>query len=132
METSILNSVKKVLGLDESYTAFDEDILLYTNSALSTLTQLGVGPAEGFMIEDASAIWDTFLGGDPRYNSVKNFVRLSVKLNFDPPPTSFAIAMMEKQLKEMEWRISVEREGRDWTEPVTSPSYPQVIDGGSP
>ena len=55
MEQSILKSTKKILGIAEDYTVFDLDIITHINSAFSTLTQLGVGPVEGFIIEDDTA-----------------------------------------------------------------------------
>lgn len=133
METSILKTVKKVLGLSPDYTAFDEDIILFVNGALSTLTQLGVGPEYGLSIENDTADWDTFLGGDPRFNMAKTYVCLKTKLAFDPPATSFAINAIEEQIKEQEWRISVQREDRDWTPPrgYRVPA-PLVVDGGAP
>lgn len=45
---SILNSIKKLLGIDELYTHFDADIILGINTALSILTQIGAGPTNGF------------------------------------------------------------------------------------
>ena len=50
---SILTSIKKLLGIVEEYEHFDPDIVMYINSAFSVLTQLGVGPEEGFRIEEA-------------------------------------------------------------------------------
>ena len=47
---SILISIKKLLGIDESYTHFDPDIIIHINSVFSILTQMGVGPANGFSI----------------------------------------------------------------------------------
>ena len=41
---SILTSIKKLLGIDESYTHFDVDIIMHINSVFMTLRQLGVGP----------------------------------------------------------------------------------------
>ena len=32
MEDSILNSIKKLLGIDEYYTQFDADIIMHINS----------------------------------------------------------------------------------------------------
>jgi hypothetical protein len=102
---SILTTVKKALGVVEDDTTFDADILLYTNSVLATLNQIGVGPIDGFQIEDASATWDDFLGDDLRLNGVPSFVYLRVRLLFDPPLTSFAIEAMERQAKEYETRV---------------------------
>jgi hypothetical protein len=126
MEMSILNSTKKILGIAEDYTVFDLDIITHINSAFSTLTQLGVGPAEGFMIEDATAVWSDFIGDDIQYNSVKSYVFLRVRLLFDPPATSYLIAAYEKQIQELEWRLSVLREGTEWTGEL----IPNVLDGG--
>ena len=70
MSKSILTSTKKILGIAEDYTAFDLDIITHINSVFTTLQQLGVGPVEGFMIEDALPTWEHFLGDDKRLNSV--------------------------------------------------------------
>jgi hypothetical protein len=126
METSILNSTKKVLGIAEDYTVFDEDIIMHINTAFSTLTQLGVGPPEGFMIEDAIAEWNDFItDGDPQYNSVKSYVFLKVSMLFDPPQTSYLIAAKEKQIQELEWRLNVHREETGWTDPDPDLVYPE-------
>lgn len=117
MIASILNSVKKALNLAADYTAFDEDIILHINSVFSTLNQLGVGPAEGFMIEDDDATWDAFLGSDPRFNHVKTYVYLRVRLLFDPPATGFTTAAMERQIEQLEWRLNVQREDTEWVDP---------------
>lgn len=112
---SILTSVKKSLGLDESYTAFDSDILMFTNTALATLTQLGIGPVNGFQIDDKTATWESFLGVDPRLNFVPTYVLLKVRLLFDPPATSFAIDAIKSQITEYEFRINMFREVEKWT-----------------
>ena len=118
MENSILTSTKKALGIDASYEVFDLDIITHINSAFSTLTQLGVGPANGFMIEDESATWDDFFQTpDFQYNSVKTYVYLKVRLLFDPPQTSYLIAAMEKQIEEIAWRLNVHREETAWVDP---------------
>lgn len=114
MEGSILTTVKKALGLDEAYTAFDLDITLYINSVLSILNQIGVGPVNGFQIEDKSVTWDELLGSDPRLNNVKAYVILKVRMIFDPPATSFAIAAIENNAKELEYRIYTSAEVEKW------------------
>ena len=45
---SILTSVKKLLGITEECTDFDADLIMHINSVLMILTQIGVGPSEGF------------------------------------------------------------------------------------
>lgn len=108
---SILDSTKKILGLDPEYDVFDVDIISHINSAFFTLNQLGVGPAEGFMITDNTTPWAWFSEGLSNLNAVKTYVYLRVRLLFDPPQTSFAISAMEKQIQELEWRLNVHREG---------------------
>lgn len=119
MIASILNSIKKVLSIDPSYTVFDEDILMHINSVFSTLTQLGVGPEFGYMIEDESAEWGDFLpANDPVFSQVKSYMVLRVRLLFDPPATSFAIESMQKQIDKLEWMLNVQREYTKYPYPV--------------
>lgn len=112
MSDSILESTKKLLGIDPEYTAFDTDIVIYINGVLATLNQLGIGPEEGFSIEDDAATWGDFLGDDKRMNSVRTLVYLKVRLLFDPPATSFVLSAQQEQVKELEWRLNVVAEGR--------------------
>jgi hypothetical protein len=118
MEDSILKSIKKILNIAPEDPAFDLDVITHINSVFSTLNQLGVGPPNGFMIEDATALWSQFLEGDPRLNSVKTYVFLRVRLLFDPPTSSYAITAVKEQIQELEWRINVYREGIAWQPPV--------------
>lgn len=111
ISASILNSTKKALQLDPEYDVFDLDLLMHINSVFTTLAQLGVGPAEGFQIEDDSATWDTFLGADPKLNQVKTYVYLRVRMLFDPPQTGFLMTSYEKQIEQLEWRLNVTAEG---------------------
>ena len=117
MEQSILTSTKKILGIAEDYTVWDLDIITHINSAFSTLTQLGVGPAAGFMIEDASTLWTDFIADDLQLNSVKTYIYLRVRLIFDPPTTSYAITAMQDQIEQLEWRLNVHREETQWVDP---------------
>jgi hypothetical protein len=117
METSILTSTKKILGIPEDYTVFDLDIITHINSAFSTLTQLGVGPPEGFMIEDDSTVWTDFIVDDIQYNAVKTYIYLRVRQLFDPPTTSYLISAFNEQIKELEWRLNVHREETGWVDP---------------
>jgi len=115
METSILTSTKKILGLTAEDTTFDLDVITHINTAFSTLYQLGVGPVTGFAIEDDTKTWEDFIDGDVSIvNACKTYVYLRVRLLFDPPSTSFALASMREQLTEYEWRISALREEAYW------------------
>lgn len=105
---SILTSIKKLLGITEEYEHFDPDIVMHINSVFSILTQLGVGPKEGFRIENASMTWAEFLNDDSRLEMVKTYMYLKVKLGFDPPLSSAAIDAINRQISELEWRINVQ------------------------
>lgn len=136
MEQSILTSTKKVLGIGEDYTAFDLDILTHINTAFATLTQLGVGPSPGFIVEDATIEWADFIGEDSVLHSVKTYVFLKVRMLFDPPQTSYLITAMDRQIAELEWRLNTHREASMWVDP-NDPELDddgtvlEVIDGGT-
>lgn len=109
MEERILTSIKKILGVPEDYTVFDFDIIMHINSAFSVLSQMGIGPSTGFFIEDDTAEWSDFFTEED-LNLVRSYVFLKVRMLFDPPPTSFLLEAMNKQISEFEWRLSTQRE----------------------
>lgn len=104
---SILTSIKKMLGIADDYTHFDTDIIIHINTALNILTQLGVGPSEGFSIYDKSILWEDFVPADSKLDLIKTYVYLKVKTIFDPPLSSAVAEAMEKNIRELEFRISV-------------------------
>lgn len=105
MKDSILLSVKKMLGLTEEYDAFDLDIITHINSVFTILTQIGVGPSNGFMIEDKTAIWTNFIKDMSLYHLVKSYMVLKVRLLFDPPISSAVLECCKTQANEYEWRL---------------------------
>lgn len=107
MESSILFSIKKLLGLNEEYEAFDTDIIIHINSVFGVLTQLGVGPKEGFSIEDSSATWEEYVQAKSEINFVKTYIYLKVRLLFDPPQNSALTKAIEDSIKEYEWRLNI-------------------------
>lgn len=108
LEPSILNSTKKILGVDPDEDAFDVDILTFINSTLATLNQVGIGPIEGFVVTDDTATWDEFKGDlDDRSNNIQSYVYLKVRMLFDPPQTGYLVDAMTEQIKEMEYRLLV-------------------------
>lgn len=107
MNESILLSIKKLLGPSGDYDYFDPDIIIHINTYLMALTQMGVGPAKGFRIEDDSATWADFLSDEYNLDAVKTYLYAKVKLIFDPPLSSSVAQALEKVIAECEWRISV-------------------------
>ena len=110
---SILTSIKKMLGIPEEYDHFDPDLIMHINSVLSILTQIGVGPSEGFRIEDDLATWEDFLDDDTDYEAVKSYVHLRVKLLFDTSTlSSSVIESMNRMISELEWRLNAIAESK--------------------
>ena len=107
---SILTSVKKMLGITEEYDHFDADIIMHINSVLMVLTQLGVGPSEGFIIEDDSTTWDEFFVDTIQLQAVKSYIGMKVKLLFDPPTSSAVTESYNRLISEFEWRLKVAAE----------------------
>lgn len=106
---SILNDVKKFIGLDLSYPVYDPDLILLINSEFSTLYQAGVGPTDkAFRIEDENAIWDDFTKGKTNIESVKDFICLRVKMIFDPPQSSFVLDAYKQKADELLFRLNIE------------------------
>ena len=105
---SILTSVKKLCGMSEDYTYYDDDLIMYINDVFTTLARLGVGPAEGFSISDKYDEWTDFLDED-KYsvllNKVKTYIKRKCQLQFDPPQSSTHLNALTDMIAEDEWRI---------------------------
>lgn len=116
MDESILTSIKKLLGIADDYDYFDQDIIMHINAALMVLTQLGIGPSEGFLVKDSIDTWGDFLENRGEGNTadditylgaLQSYVYMKVKLIFDPPQNSFTVDSMTKLVNELEWRLNV-------------------------
>lgn len=108
---SILQNVKKQIGIMPDVDVFDTDIMGHINSALFSLMQLGIGPEEGFFIEDAEATFSDFLGeGNPRRSPVLQYLVYNTRLGFDTPSNSYVIDSITKKISELEWRLLVSME----------------------
>lgn len=110
MESSILNSTKKVVGLPETFTPFDEDVLQHINTAFATLYDLGVFDADPAYVLDTSLTWDDLGFSNYVTSMTKTYVYLRVRMLFDPPSTSFGIEAAKSQIKELEYRLNSQRE----------------------
>lgn len=103
---SILISIKKLLGIDADYDAFDTDIIIHINSVLMILTQLGVGTPY-FTISGSFETWNDFMNDDARIESVKTYVYQKVRMIFDPPTSGTHVQALEKSINEFEWRLEL-------------------------
>ena len=152
--SSILNDIKKMLGLDSDYTPFDTDVIILINNAMMTLQQYGVGPKQGFVLTDASQTWNDFFteSQGKMLEGVKTYIYLKVKMVFDPPATSFVLDAFKSTCDEIEWRLKeqmesypgdipreeepaetqTENEPESEQEPATNPAHePETIGGSS-
>lgn len=109
MTDSILNSVKEGLLIVDTYTAFDSQLIDYINSSLGIIAQCGYEPAKEFEVTGPNEYWSDLID-DPRFNMLKTFVKMRVRLLFDPPTSSFALSQLKEDIEEFEWRIRAEVE----------------------
>jgi len=105
---SILLTIKKMLGFSEGYEAFDTDVIIHINMVFNILNQIGVGPEEGFYITDESATWQDYISDMRKLEMVKTYIYLKVKQIFDPGTSGALNTAIENQVKELEWRLSVQ------------------------
>lgn len=103
---SILLTIKKGIGIDPSYEAFDPDIIMHINSVLFILTQEGIGPKEGFNITGQDETWEDFLGeSNTKLSAVQSYITLKTRLLFDPPQSGTLNEQITKLISELEWRL---------------------------
>lgn len=108
---SILTTTKELSGVMEDYEHFDKDIIMYINSVFLVLKQLGVGPKDGFVIEDDGATWTEFLPDNKVLReATKAFMGAKVRLQFDPPTSSALLDALNRTISEYEWRLNIEAE----------------------
>ena len=112
MEESILISIKKLLGITKDYKNFDTDIITHINTVFLNLNQLGVGPVDGYFIEDDKNTWNEYIGDVKNLNAVKTYIYLKVKLMFDPPASSAVMEANKQMINELEWRLNAEAESK--------------------
>lgn len=104
---SILNSIKKMLGVDAEYTVFDQELILHINSAFMILNQLGVGPEEGYRIADASNVWSEYTEDESMVGAIADYIYMRTRLSWDAPQNSATISMYNDKIREFEWRLNV-------------------------
>lgn len=109
-EDSILNTTKAQMSIQDSYEHFDKELIIFINSVFSILTQLGIGPSEGYSIKDQNDSWSDFLSDTPKLNMVKTYMYMKTRLMFDPPSSSIVSEAIKEQIKELEFRMNVQED----------------------
>ena len=108
---SILTSIKKLIGITEDYKYFDTDLIIHINSVFMILSQMGIGPDNGFSISDETTTWNDYLPeGNKNFEAVKTYMYLKTRIVFDPPQSSSTMEAMKQTISELEWRLNVEAE----------------------
>lgn len=107
---SILLTIKKLIGYDADYTVFDQDLILFINTRLARLVQLGIGPKEGFKITSAEETWSQFTDDLMYLEPAKEYVYIKCKLVFDPPSNTSLINTLESIADEIEWQLCLDAE----------------------
>lgn len=95
---TILDEVKSYLGLD-SDDSFDTELRNIIDDALAQATQISSRSEELYNTDE--------FPGDNHGKLLRSYVCYSVRLAFDPPPTSFAIECISKLKEEVAWRMSL-------------------------
>ena len=104
MNDSILESIKKMLGIYPEDTAFDDELVMHINNAIADLTDVG-GEKLDFAITSNSETWNDFVDSERLAGQARQYVFCKVRLIFDPPSNSFIVNEIEKAKDEAQWRF---------------------------
>ena len=105
---SILDTIKQLLGIPTDDDSFDTDVKVNINAAIFTLSQIGIGPSNGYIVTSNTQMWNDYIGSSLiNLEGVKNYIYLKTKLIFDPPTNSTTIQAINESLKELEWRMQL-------------------------
>ena len=109
MSDLVLSSVKESLGLQSDDDSFNGELLIFINSSLGVVSQLGVGVT--FVTITNETDWGSLEIPDDQLAMVKPLVALKTRLLFDPPSTGYVLDAYEREIKQLEARVSMLREG---------------------
>lgn len=109
--SSILNSIKGMLGISPTDDGFDQEVTDLINAEFLTLHQLGVGPEDGFSIDGPECKWIAYTDNPRLLDAVRQFVYLRVRMIFDPPASSTVADSINSRINELEFRLNVQAEG---------------------
>lgn len=105
MEDSILKTIKQMLGIFSEDESFDMELVVYINSAISSMNHLGVGP-DGFAISGYNETWSDLLAMEAALNDAKQYLYLKVKTVFDPPESATVLNAFNEVIKEHAWHLA--------------------------
>ena len=105
MTTIILENVKTSAGILSDNLGFNTELLMYINSAKSSLVQLGV--AEFDIPVDESTEWPNF-PNDLIEDLSKHYISVKVRQTFDPVASETISRTMSATAEQLEGRIAHE------------------------
>lgn len=105
---SFLLEIKDLLGIPDTVTDFDNQLIMYINMVFEQLRQLGFGPELGYQIsKDDQGGWDQYLPDEFGIrDTVLIYMQLKVRVLFDPPSSSFVLESINRAIAEYEWRLT--------------------------
>ena len=110
VDSSILNAIKSMLGVDAEYDPYDTELVNYINSAIGQLSQLG-GCSPTFRITGTTETWADLLGDrEDLFGLCQDYIHLLVKQVWDPTASSTIKDTMQEKLKELTYRIILQAE----------------------
>ena len=105
---SILDTIKQLLGIPIEDESFDIDIKTHINTSTMILSQIGIGPKNGFTVTSKDQLWTDYIDSSTiNLEGVKQYIYLKTKIIFDPPTNSTTIDAINKSLSELEWRMQL-------------------------
>lgn len=109
VDESILKTIKKMSGDNPAFDYYNTDIMVFVNSAIGILQDLGIGNSN-FLVTSDEDKWTDFI--DDGLALVKDYVFCQVKLSFDPPQNSFLVENLRKKVDELQFRLQVRYENK--------------------
>lgn len=103
-QMSLLNEIKKLLGINSEDTSFDPDILVNINAAMFVLTELGVISKMVTVFKDSTFL-DIFGEREDR-DAIVYYLFLKAKVGFDNSTMGTVLKEIYKDMiAEAEWRL---------------------------
>lgn len=107
MNESILGTVRAVVT-GEDYDGFDTDLIIYINSCIAILKQIGVGPEKGFRVKDENEKWADYLPEGEILDMAYDYICTKCRLKFDPPTSGILMQALKDSITEVEQRLFYE------------------------
>lgn len=111
-QPSLLNTIKKLLGISPEDISFDVDILINVNAAMLTLFELGVIPETTTVYTDST--FPDIFGVRSDQAQIEHYLFLKTKLGFDPPTGTVLMECYKNLIAESEWRLREMQENHEF------------------